>query len=169
MGSVCVQGVYAEEFRERGLDKFTFEYEGIDFTVEGPLFKPIAQFKQEAERRFETVGGRNIWGAKTALKHRVDEYLEQINTVAEELSLAEPPLRSAEDHFEWLIRYQIPPVMRYREIGRGCGRDDKTVREGVQGVATLTGLTLRSPEADKYQGRPKGAKDKKKRFRASSK
>ena len=169
LGSVCTQSVFADEFRERGLDKFTFKYEGVEFTMEGPLFKSTAQFKQEVTGMFEAAGGRHVWGAQTALKHRLKEYLRKVNQVAEEKSLTGPPVRSAEDHFEWLIRFQIPLFMKYREIARDCGRHEKTIRKGIEDVAKLIGLELRSSEEDKHPGRPKGAKDKKKRFRASSK
>lgn len=165
LGSICVQGAFNVEFTERGLDKFGFKYEGIDFAIEGPMFTSIPEFKQEVERTFKAAGGQYIRGARTALKHRLNEYLGSVNNTAEELNYTEPRIRWAEDHFEWLVRYQIPPVTRYREIGKACGKDEKTVREGVKDVATLIGLTLRSPESDKHTGRPTGSKDKVKRVR----
>lgn len=168
LDSVCVQGAFNEEFSKRCLDKFSFTYEEKSFTIEGPMFMSIPEFKQEVERTFEAAGVQYIRGGRTALKHKLDEYLKKVNKVKEELSFMEATARPSESHFEWLVRYQIPPVMRYREIGRHYGRDEKTVRDGVQDVAKLIGLKLRSPEEDKHPGRPKGAKDKNKRFRASS-
>jgi hypothetical protein len=169
LGSICTQGAFAEEFTQRGLHTFTFRYETIDFTVEGPMYVSVPQFRLEVERQFQEAAGRGVKGARTAFKHFVDEYLEKVKKAAEDIGLSAPPFRPAEDHFAWLIRYQIPTVMTYREIGRECGRDEKTVWEGVQGVATLIGLKLRSSEEDRRKGRPVGAKDKRGRFRASSK
>jgi hypothetical protein len=165
LGSICVQGAFNIEFSERGLDKFYFKYEEIDFSIEGPMFTSVPEFKQEVERRFKAAGGQYIRGARTALKHKLNEYLGRVYNIAEEQNYVEPPIRWAEGHFEWLVRYQIPPVMRYREIGKACGKDEKTVRGGVKDVATLIGLTLRSSESDKRRGRPKGAKDTMKRVR----
>jgi hypothetical protein len=95
-------------------------------------------------------------------------YLEKVDKARKDLELEEPPVRwAAEDHFKWLIEYQLPPCKRYREIGRDFGKDEKTVREGIRDVASLVGLTLRSSECDKYPGRPIGARDRGNRHRAS--
>jgi hypothetical protein len=169
LNSICTQDTFAEEFRKRRLDTFSFRYETIAFTVEGPTFKSPAQFRQEVEQKFKDAKGESIRSATTAPNHQVDEYFEKVNKVAKELGFTKPPFHPAAEHFEWVISYQIPPVRRYREIGRDCGKDEKTIREGIQDVATLIGLPLRSSEGDKSPGRPKGAKDKAKRFRSSSK
>jgi hypothetical protein len=165
LGSICVQGAFNLEFSERGLDKFYFKYEGVDFAIEGPMFTSVPEFKQEVEQRFKAAGGPYIRGARTALKHRLNDYLGRVYNIAKEQNYTEPPIRLAEDHFEWLVRYQISPVMRYREIGKAYGKNEKTIREGVKDVATLVGLTLRSSGSDQHLGRPRGARDKTKRVR----
>jgi hypothetical protein len=148
------------DVEERGVFSFIFEYERIRFEVPGPFNKFIPAFKQEVEKSFIALGGPSIPGAREALRYKLPTYLEEVEKVRKELGLEEPPVRwTADDHFRWLINYQIT-CMNYREIGRIAGKNDKTVREGIQDVAELIGLKLRSAQADKYRGRPKGAKDK---------
>jgi hypothetical protein len=55
--------------------------------------------------------------------------------------------------------YQVPPCMKYREIAKEIAMNDKTISDGLQDVASLLGLTLRSSEEDKHPGRPKGVKE----------
>lgn len=150
------------EFEERGPYSFTFSHESLEFTVSGPVFKSKSQFKQEAEAKFKAAGGRTIRGARKALNDQLRKYLERVAKTVEELGLDEPPsLRwAAEDHFKWLIHYQIPPCMNYRQIGREFHINDKTASQGIQDVARLIGLTVRSSEVDRHLGRPPGAKDK---------
>lgn len=149
------------EVEERGVFSFILEYDRIRFEVPGPFNKFIPSFKEEVEKSFVASGGPSIPGARKALRYRLAAYLEEVERVRKELGLEEPPVRwTADDHFRWLINYQITPCMNYREIGRIADKDEKTIREGTQDVADLIGLKLRSADSDKYRGRPKGSKDK---------
>jgi hypothetical protein len=109
---------------------------------------------------FTNGGGPNIRGAKTALDHQLRDYLSRFERATKRQRLEQPPVRWATDeHLKWLIQYQIPPSTSYRRI---AGKDEKTVREGIQGVARLIGLTLRPSKP----GRPKGIVEAKPRNRA---
>lgn len=159
--AIFTQAEILQSFGEKGLHEFTFEYEQMRFAVEGPVFKPDGQFKQEVRREFKALGGPTLRGAATSLEHRLRDYLEKVGKARSALDLKESSLRwAAEDHFNWLVHYQLPACKTYREIAREIEKDEKTVREGVQRAASLIDLTLRSSEADKHLGRPKGAKDK---------
>ena len=158
MDAVCMQGVTLEDFRERGLDKFSFERGPVKLTVEGPVFVTVAEFKREAERAFKAAGGHKIGGASEAFKEALGLYLSRI---VAELRLNEPPRNwAAENQFRWLIEYQVPRVRNYRQIAREVGKDESSIREGVRAAAKQIGLTLRSSEPDKHPGRPKGSKNK---------
>jgi hypothetical protein len=150
---------------EYGVYSFSFVHENLSFSVTGPFFKSPAQFKQEVEERFKALGGPAIRGARKALAFQLGEYREQVAKARRDLNLDAPPVRWAEDHFTWLIKYQLPPCMKYREIGREFSKDEKTVREGIKDVADLMDLTLRSSERDKHSGRPKGVRETKPRRR----
>src|SRR5205823_12946016 len=128
-------------------------------TVSGPFSKSVSAFKQEVEQCFKALNGPSVKGARKALDYKLRSYLKQVASGMKQLNLECPPVRRAEDHFKWLIHYQIG-CMTYREIGRTVGRNEKTVREGIQDVAELIDLKLRPAHVDRYQGRPKGAKDK---------
>ncbi len=139
---------------------FTFEYGRLRLEVLGPWTKSRPSFKKEVERSFISMGGPSISGARKALENKLAEYLEKVDRVSKELGLEEPPVRwKADDHFRWLTRYQVPPCMKYREIAKEIGKDDKTVSAGIQNVASRLGLTLRSSEQDKHPGRTKGVKE----------
>jgi hypothetical protein len=45
-------------------------------------------------------------------------------------------------------------------MARASGKDEKTVRDGVKGLAEFIGLQLRPSDPDKHPGRPIGAKNK---------
>jgi hypothetical protein len=146
---------------ERDALLFRFKYDTVQFELSGPFNKSIAAFRQEVEVQFKTVGGPRIRGARKHLDYRLREYFAEVDKVTVELDLTAPPSwRKADDFFKWLVGYQLPPVKTYRQIGREVKKHEKTVREGIQRVASLIGLTLRSNEADKRLGRPKGAKDR---------
>ena len=154
------------KIEEYGIYSFTFVHETLTFTVTGPFYKSTSKFKEEVEDTFRTLGGTTIRGARKALDYQQRLYLEEVAKAMKELKLEEPPVRwAADDHFRWLVNYQIPPCTNYREIGRSVGKNEKTIREGIQDVAKLIGLNLRSPDSDKYVGRPRGAKDKEPRRR----
>jgi hypothetical protein len=143
------------EVEERGAFSFVFESDRIRFEVPGPFNKFIPAFKEEVEKTFVALAGPSIPGARKSLRHRLAMYLEEVERVRQELGLKKPPVRwAAGEHFNWLINYQIPPCMNYRQIA-GVDKDEKTVREGIEDVARLVGLTLRRSKA----GRPKGSKD----------
>jgi hypothetical protein len=152
---------------EYGGYSFSFVHESLPFSVTGPFFKSPAKFKQEVEDRFKALGGPAIRGARKALKFQLGEYREQVAKARRDLNLEAPPVRWAEDHFRWLIKYQVPPCMKYREIAKEIRKNDKTVSEGIQDVARLLGLTLRSSEQDKHSGRPKGVRETTPRRRAT--
>lgn len=157
-----------QQLRERGLSDFTFQSDLIPFTVEGPFFKSVTEFKREVCLRFSVEGGRSIRGERKRLDHQVEDYLQRFDAVAKRLEFIQTRVRWAdEDHFVWLIGYQCPPSRNYREIARATDKHEKTIREGIKGVAQRIGLTLRSAEPDKRVGRPKGAKDQRPRHRAS--
>jgi hypothetical protein len=131
------------EVEERGVFCFIFEYDRIRFEVPGPFNKFIPSFKEEVEKRFLALGGPSVPGARKALRHSLFAYLEEVERVRKHLGLERPPVRwAAGEHFNWLVNYQIPPCMNYRQIA-GTDKDDKTVREGIQDVARLIGLPLR--------------------------
>lgn len=157
--SIFTQAEFHEEFRQEGLFEFNYKFEKLRFTQEGPFWIPIAEFKRKVANEFKAAGGSVVRGARKALIYQRDVYLNSVNRVAERLNLREPPLRWSEDHFRWLIHYQVPPLMNYREIGRTVKKNEKTVREGIQDVAKLIDLKLRPAHVDRYRGRPKGAKD----------
>jgi hypothetical protein len=149
-----------------GLAHFAFQSDLIPFEVEGPFFKSVTEFRREAILRFQVEGGQSIKGERKRLEYQIDSYLKSFEFAAKRLKLRQTRVRWAdEDHFVWLINYQCPPCKGYREIGRAFAKNEKTIREGVQGVAQRIGLTLRSAECDKRLGRPKGARDKKPRHR----
>lgn len=161
LDAVCMQGVTYEDFRERGLDKFSFKYKRVEITVDGPIFQPVPDFKREAERAFKAVGGHRTGGASEAFKEALSLYLSQVDGIVAELRLKNPPRNwAAENQFRWLIEYQVPRVKNYRQIARKVGKDESSIREGVRAAANLIGLTLRSSEPDKHPGRPKGSKNK---------
>jgi hypothetical protein len=167
--AIFTQAEIIQSFRHKDLHEFTFSHEQLNFTVEGPFYRPIVEFKQEVRKEFEARGGRTFRSARKSLLHQLHSYLDAVGDAANELNLKEPPIRrrAAKEHIKWLIDYQLPPCKTYRQIAREVREkeDDKTVREGIQRAASLIGLNLRSSEADKRLGRPKGAKDKNPRHR----
>jgi hypothetical protein len=159
------QFVVTDKLKQIGVAEFVFRHDTLAFTVEGPFSQSPTQFKHQVEERFKALGGPTIRGARKSLEFRLADYRDQVAKARKVLKLEAPPVRWAADHFLWLIKYQLPPCMKYREIGREFSKDEKTVREGIQRAASLIGLTLRSSESDKRLGRPKGAKDKYPRHR----
>jgi hypothetical protein len=148
---------------------FLFKYESLEFKVSGPFYKSPSLFKQEVSEQFKAIGGTKVRGARKHLNYRLTEYLATVAKINKHLNLAAPPSwRDADEHFRWLVDYQIPPCNTYRQIARNVKKDESTVREGIRRSASLIGLTLRSSHADKRVGRPKGARDKKPRRRAES-
>jgi hypothetical protein len=146
---------------QRGVFSFIFEHDRIRFAVTGPFNKSISAFKREVEKQFVALKGPSIRGARKALQYKLADYLESVESITTELGLKQPPVRwAAGEHFKWLINYQITPCMKYREIARTTGRDEKTIREGVRDIARLIALPLRYAGVDKNLGRPTGAKDK---------
>ena len=151
---------------EHNAFSFRFRYETLEFEVSGPFYKSPSAFRQEVEVQFRAVGGSRIRGARKYLDHRLREYFAEVDKVKIELDLVTPPSwRKADDFFTWLVDYQLPPCKTYRQIAREVKKHEKTVREGIQRVASLIGLTLRSSDADKRLGRPKGARDRARRRR----
>ena len=145
---------------------FRFSFEEVTFEVSGPFYKSPTAFRQEVENHFKAANGPKLRGARKHLAYELGEYLEKVGKINTELNLTLPPgLRKADVYFTWLVDYQIPPGKNYRQIAREASKDEKTVREGIQRLASLIGLTLRSNEADKHLGRPKGAKDRASRRR----
>lgn len=166
--AIFAQHEVNEELRKEGVTDFVFESDLMPFTVEGPFFKSLTEFRREVILRFQVEGGQNIKGERKRLDYQVESYLKRFEAAAKRLKLNPTRVRwSDEHHFVWLIDYECPPCKGYREIGRAMAKDEKTIREGIQGVAQRIGLTLRSPDSDKRLGRPKGARDKKPRHRVS--
>jgi len=166
--AIFAQAALNEGFKRRGLDEFTFEHEQITFSLEGPFWGPVIQFRQEVRKEFEARGGRTVRGAAKFLEHKLHEYLNNVETVRVELGLEESRTRWAlQEHLTWLLQYQVPTCKTFRQIGRDYGRDEATVREGIRKTAHLLGLSLRSADSDRRLGRPKGAKDKHPRLRAN--
>jgi hypothetical protein len=156
MDSLCLHAATdAEKLREAGLSNFSFKYEEIEFTVEGPLLAFVANFKQEVNRKFKAAGGRDVRGARTALQLKVDEYLEKVSKVAQEQKLVEPSIYWAkEDHFKWLIYFQIPPDRKtFSELSRAFQKDRKSVKGGVKSAATLIGLTIKVLPEETWRAR----------------
>jgi len=113
---------------------------------------------------FRSVGGTNIRGAKKALTHQLCEFEDDFQKTVKGMGLEEPPIRWAlEKHMTWLVEYQVPPCQPYRGIA-GSDTNEKTIREGVQDVAGLMGLTLR----DSRPGRPQGVAETAVRRRATA-
>jgi hypothetical protein len=158
LGSISIQDVFTEKFRREGLDKYSFNYDGISFTVEGPMFISVPEFKQQVEQAFSAAGGHRERGAKTALQHTCNDYLDKVIKFAGKQNFTEPQVRWAEDHFTWLVQHLVPPDRKtVRELSIETGKDRKTVREGINDVAKLIGLDLVpvSPEAYRARaGRP---------------
>jgi len=151
---------------ERDALMFRFRYETLHFELSGPFNKSIAAFRQEVEVQFKSVGGPTIRGARKHLDYSLRKYFAKVEKVRSELDLKAPPRwRKADEFLRRLVDYQLPPCKTYRQVARDVKRDDRTVSEGIQRIASLIGLTLRSNEADKFLGRPKGARDKKPRRR----
>jgi len=155
--------------RKQGRADFAFPSDLIPFKVEGPFFKSLTEFRQEVILRFQVEGGQSIRGERKRLDYQIDSYLKRFEVAAQRLRLSQTRVRwGDEDDFVWLINYKCAPCKGYREIGRTFAKNEKTIREGIQGVAQRIGLTLRSAERDKRLGRPKGARDKKPRHRVES-
>lgn len=151
------QSEVKEAFRQEALHEFTFRSQIV---VEGPFFKSIPEFKREVQQRFDDAGGATR-GERKALQYELDLYLIKVEEKRKALNLRNPSVHwAADDHFRWLINYQIPPCMNYRRIARTVAKNEKTIREGIHSAANLIGLRLRPSDSDKYLGRPKGAKDK---------
>ncbi|HEX7720807.1 MAG TPA: hypothetical protein VF397_01530 [Pyrinomonadaceae bacterium] len=164
--AIFAQHEINEQLRKEGLADFAFQSDLVPFKVEGPFFKSLTEFRREVLLRFQVEGGRGIRGERKRLDYQIESYIEKFEAAAKRLKLNQTRVRWAdEDHFVWLINYQCPPCKGYREIGRAIAKHEKTIREGVHGVAQRIGLTLRSPECEKRLGRPKGAKDKEPRLR----
>ncbi|HEY5885436.1 MAG TPA: hypothetical protein VIT88_12150 [Pyrinomonadaceae bacterium] len=161
LGALGMQYQSNSDVEERGVFSFVFEHERFRLELPGPFNRPIPAFKEEVEKQFVALGGPSIRGARKALQYKLADYLESVRSTTTELGLKQPPVRwAAGEHFKWLINYQITPCMKYREIARMTGRDEKTIREGIQDIARLVGLKLRSAGIDKNSGRPSGAKEK---------
>lgn len=164
--AIFTQAEIIQSFRRKGLHEFTFNHGQISFTVEGPVFKPDIQFKQEVKQEFQALDGPTFRSAGKSLQHRLSDYLEKVRKARNDLNLTAPPSwRKSDQHSEWLVDYQLAPCKTYRQIAREVNKDEKTIREGILRAASLIGLTLRSSEADKRLGRPKGAKDRNARHR----
>lgn len=142
--------------------EFTFKYENIKLPpVTGPFYKSISQFKQEVKERFEeALKGNAVRGAGKALKLELDSYLEKVKETMKRAGFKKPPVRWAEEHFKWLIEYQILPTKPYRKIAKEVCKDESTIREGVASASALIGLARRPSGSDKHIGRPKGSKTK---------
>jgi hypothetical protein len=67
-----------------------------------------------------------------------------------------PQKYSEDKHFEWLIDFQVTPCKSYTQIAKENNVDLKTVREAINGLEKIVGITLRKA---KHTGRPKGSKD----------
>jgi len=157
------------EVEERGAFSFTFKYKHLEFSVIGPFSKSVPEFKREVEKEFEARGGRSVRSARKSLRYELDKYLIEVDRVSSALGLKAPRARwSTANHLSWLTQYQLVPCKTYRQVAREIHKHEATVREGVQRTASLISLTLRSTEADKRSGRPKGARDKKPRHRVES-
>jgi hypothetical protein len=148
---------------KKDLAEFTFNYQGIHIAVEGPFFRPPAQFTEDVKQSFGASGGPTVRGARKTLGFELRIYLDKVAKANKSLKLSPPPVRWTPNHFDWLIRYQIGH-MTYREIGRTFDKDEATVREGTKNVARLVDLKLRRAE---HPGRPKGIKEKAMRHRAT--
>lgn len=153
LGSVCVQNVFDAEFRSRGLDQFTYRYEGLEFTEKGPLAKSARAFRIAAERRLEALGGEDVTGAKTSLNHQIAEYLEKFRKLMKSLKFTEPPKRLSDERFEWFILYQVPPDRKtVSELSADALRDRKTIREGLEAVTNLL-ILERAPPPTTWKAR----------------
>lgn len=141
--------------------EFTFKYENIELLpITGPIYKSIPEFRQEVKERFEALGGKIVRGAGKALKLEMDSYLEKVKEMMRRAGFKKPTVRWAEEHFKWLIEYQIPPTKQYRKIAKEVRKDESTIREGIANASALIGLTRRPSDSDRHIGRPKGSKTK---------
>jgi hypothetical protein len=166
LSGLTIQFQSFAEVEERGVFSFTFQHEKVEFSVPGPFSRSRSEFRRQVQQAFEAGGGGTIRGARKVLQSQLQSYLQQVDKVTEELGLVESRSRWAVDeHFKWLLEYQLPPVKTFRELGREFHKDEKTVREGIRKAAQLVGLSLRSADRDKRLGRPKGAKDRSPRHR----
>jgi hypothetical protein len=154
LDSLLIHDVDIGEFKNAGLDKFHFKYEGIEFRVEGPFFKSTPEFRQGVKQAFIAAGGKNDWGALQVFDLELNEYLQKVISLAEKLNLKEPSARWAtENHFMWLIEYQIPERLDENTISQKYSVPQKTVDDGIKAACRLIGL---SKPAESLKGRKRG-------------
>jgi len=116
-------------------------YEPPSVAVRG--WNPYEETESEARNRM-------MKEFKLRLTQHLDSTREDLAVQAFERA----PRKSAAEHFEWLVRYQVLGDS-YRAIADDVGRDVQTVREAIDSTCRLIGIPLRPPEKG---GRPKGSR-----------
>jgi hypothetical protein len=147
----------------KALNEFHFKYKGLDFKVAGLSLLSIAEFRREVRLKFIKASGKNVRGAGKALRFSVNSYIEKVSKVARlKRSLKQPPVKTEQAHFTWLIRWQVPECEAFRKIAKQYGVHWTTVGEGVQATAKWLGLKLRSRRI--HSGRPAGSVNDRARY-----
>ena len=98
----------------------------------------------------------NISNSLVGFNNEVKRYIAEIEKTYKGREFLTPPKKQNDEHFRWLIDYQIPPIKSYAELARENSLTNKTIRQGIESVIELIGLKLRPA---KRTGRTVGIKE----------
>lgn len=155
-GGSCTKGFDLDHI---GWDFFDSERDKYQRLIEAAFIKRISG------RRGRGKGASR--GAHTAFRQYLKEYFEKAEDIKAKLidkhNLTKIPKgynkgRTVEDHVDWLVRYQVPPLEKCADI-KASGSLDLTcaaVRKQNEKTADFIGLKLRNQRA--HAGRPRGSK-----------
>jgi len=96
---------------------------------------------------------------KRKFNAKLTYYCNEIEKSLPENLKKTPQKYSENKHFEWLIDFQVTPCKSYTQIAKENKADLKTVREAVQNLAKIIGISLRKANRT---GRTKGTKNSEK-------
>ncbi len=82
--------------------------------------------------------------AKKEFDSQLNAYTKQLRANAEALDFVQVAKKYNEDHFVWLVRYQVQQISRHK-VAEEYKVDEKTMVEALRRTAELVGLGLRQP------------------------
>ncbi len=114
------------------------------FTFTHPGWEPTEDTRANAARAI-----------RAEFKKRLSEYLDEIDHLARHRGyVPTPKKRVGDDHFDWLVMYQVQELS-YPQIARRVCLERQSVTDGIKDAARLIDLPLRPPSP---VGRPRARK-----------
>lgn len=166
LDALCNHHADIYEVGEAGLHQFHFQLKQVNFTFASPLESSTARFKSEVLQKFESF----VKGAREALLSEMDLYLDRLAAITEGMELSEPPIRWAEDHFKWLVEYQVNGTAIQQLARSYLGDVDKRVviRDGIRNAAQLIGLECALERLRRSQNKVAAQREKQRKRLMSS-